>query len=369
LPRDTVEAALRGTATYPHTGVAAHRHARGQTFFSWRNRIMALPQARDGAYFIGPESDTLLGRPVVRGCPESHRLQSIEVFRRDNGFAAALVMDRCQDSLRQEVLFASLPDGRILVWERFAALRSVAVESLDQGVLAIVNEQSPVLRDACPGHRTLYGPGFERRYESRVETSPDADIVERFGHPAWLNVDDRLGIRLKAAGAALYHNRAFHKPFYAVKDNLVLSRIEAPREMRSGETAAWMAALLTLEESRKETADETFKVLDGPPDAAALSSGAHLAAANFASKDREIAFSFDASRGAPLFAGTRCFCDGSAARIILELPANGAAFLKRIGHVPAGRTAAYECTASGRVIESTNSEGKDDCHGQARNSE
>ena len=96
---------------------------------------MAMPLTREGIYTIAPCSDSWLGRPVVKGRPDSHRLKRVRVTDYDDGFAAAMVMDRCQESLRQEVLFASLPDGRALSFERFTALEDLTVESLDQGFL------------------------------------------------------------------------------------------------------------------------------------------------------------------------------------------------------------------------------------------
>ena len=346
-----VESALAGTATYPHAGIVQHRHARGQAFFSWRNRIMALPQTREGAYFIGPESVTLLGRPVLKEYPESHRLRSIEVSRRENGFAAALVMERCQDSLRQEVLFASLPEGRILSWERFTALKDGTVEGLDQGALAVTNERFPSFGSNCRGERMLYGPDIERRYESRVESSPDDEAIDRFDHPLWLNVDDRLGIWFAGTGVTQYHNHHVHQPFHAVKDDLILSRLETPRTMRAGDEVACLAALLVLSQPHEETPDETLHVLTGPSDAVALLSGDYLAAANFADTDRELVFAMPAGEGpAPLFAGTRFESDGTRWRYSLDVPANGALFRAGMGVVPAAGPVAYECTECGSVF-------------------
>jgi hypothetical protein len=205
----------------------------------------------------------------------------VNVTRSDRGFAAALVVDRCQESLRQLVLLASLPDGRVLSWERFVANADLALESLDQGLLQITNETFPLLGSKARGMRTLYHPGGKSDYKGWLGESLNDDLVSRLGRPAWLNVDDRMGIRFTGPGAAVYHNRHYHRPYRAVADDLVLSRLESQPAFRAGEAMAPLAALLIPEQNHADTPQAEFHVLQGPDQTACLATRGYVAAANF----------------------------------------------------------------------------------------
>ena len=73
-----------------------------------------IKQRRNKIRMTNAATNTLLGRVCIAGEPDSHDLVSIDVDSGDDGFAAAMVMDRAQGSARQEVLFASLPTGSSL---------------------------------------------------------------------------------------------------------------------------------------------------------------------------------------------------------------------------------------------------------------
>ncbi|MBU7004359.1 MAG: hypothetical protein HXS50_02245, partial [Theionarchaea archaeon] len=113
-PVKDLEAKLMGVRVNPHAGFVHHRHPCGQSSFSWRNSAMVLPLPREGIYTISPCSDSWLGRPRVLDRPDSQELRGFRVTEYAHGFAATMVMDRCQGSLRQRVLVASGPDGRLL---------------------------------------------------------------------------------------------------------------------------------------------------------------------------------------------------------------------------------------------------------------
>lgn len=281
-PEEELERRLRGVRVFPHAGFAHHRHARGQTALSWRNSIMVLPLTRDGLYTIAPSSNTWLGVPVVEGRPDNQRVVSVNVDQTAHGFAAALVVDRCQESLRQEVLLASLPDGRILSWERFLALEDLVLESLQQGRLRITNESFPLLGTNSRGARRLYHPAGAKDYRGGLSDSPGDDIVDRFDRPSWLNVDDRLGLRFTGSGQTVYHNRHYHKPYHAIADDLVLSRLEGKRSLRAGQPTGPLVALLIPEQDHVRTPTADLCALTGPAQTACLAADDCLAAANFA---------------------------------------------------------------------------------------
>jgi hypothetical protein len=304
-PDDLLDPRLAGVRVYPHAGFAHHRHGVGQTSFSWRNSVMALPLPRDGIYTVAPASDTFLGTPRVQGRPDSHRLVSVRVAEYDAAFAAALMMDRCQDALRQEVLFASLPDGRVLSFERFVARQDVVVEALDQGTLRVTNEYFPSLAPlttSCRGARILYRPGGATEYRGGIGASDAEDTVDDLGQPGWLNVDDRLGIRFAGTGRAVYHNRRFFKPYRAIADDLVLSRADTPASVRAGETAASLAAVVCLEQPHDGTLGTTLHLV-AQEDGVCLATDGYLAAANFATHRRICRFDLPRPAAVPVCAG------------------------------------------------------------------
>ena len=231
-PEDELEKRLRGVRVFPHAGFVHHRHVRGQTSLSWRNSVMALPAPREGVYVIAPCPNTWLGRPKVKGRAASQHLVSVNVAQTDRGFAAALIIDRCQESLRQLVLLASLPDGRLLSWERFAANADLVLESLDQGFLQITNETFPLLGAKARGVRTLYHPAGKTDYKGWLGTASSEDVVDGLGRPVWLNIDDRMGVHFVGPGKAIYHNRHHHPRYRAITDDLVLSRLEHSQALR-----------------------------------------------------------------------------------------------------------------------------------------
>ena len=75
------------------------------------------------------------------------------------------------DALRQELLCASLPDGRMLSLERFVATEDLQLESLELGCLSITNETFPRFGDLVRGARTLFLPDGAREYRGWLENA------------------------------------------------------------------------------------------------------------------------------------------------------------------------------------------------------
>lgn len=302
-PADELEERLRGVRHFPHAGFVHHRHTRGQTSLSWRNSIMTLPLTREGIYTFGPATDSWLGKPVVKDHPDSHRLVKSNVSEYDDAFATALIIDRCQETLRQEVLLASLPDGRVLSWERFTALEPIVLEELDQGFLRLINETYPIQDSNCRGVRVLYSPGGATEYEGWLGDSEEDDIVDRLGQPQWLNLDDRMGIVFSGPGVGVYHNRHYHRPYWAISDDVVLSRFEDQQQLEPGEAPQPLAALLIPEQTHNETPNSRLDVLDGAPNTVCLITQGYMAAANFADRAQELVFTLTTQTNAPAFSG------------------------------------------------------------------
>ena len=324
-----VEKAERGVSVYPHSSFVFHRHRKGQTSFSWRNNIMALPLTRDGIHTIAPATNTLLGRVCIAGEPDSHDLVSIDVDSGDDGFAAAMVMDRAQGSARQEVLFASLPTGSSLFAEAWTANRNVTVSSVEQGFLRIINETFSALKGNCNGYRRLYTAAGVDRFEGGVSRDPGSDRIQAYDHPGWLNLDGRMGIVFSGSGETVYHNRHYFETWWAVADDLILSRINRRMRAATGRCFSELKALIVPGCPAAKTAAVSMVPLVAPKQAAALIAEGYLAAANFADSARTLSFTVSRNqlREIPIVAGvTRV----SSRRVAVRLRLNpGQATLRK----------------------------------------
>ena len=299
------DSALRGARVYSHSGFAHLRHGRGQTSFSWRNNIMALATDSDGVLTIAPATGSLLADVTVRGRPDSHDLQSIRVDEQPDSFAVALDMRRAQGSVRQTTLFAVLPDGRTALWEQVVAEDSVIVERADHGLVRVINERYDMPDGLCRGERVLHTPDGAETFRGYVSDDPASDFVREYGHPAWVNVDDRVGIVFSGTGATEYTNRHYFKPWWAVADDLVLSRMPVDRQAGPGEVVTGLSALICPDQAHEDTPLESYAVLrDGP--AVALLVGAEcLVAGNFGDESRTFSFHRERLPGdaVPVFPG------------------------------------------------------------------
>ena len=280
-PERTLERKLRGVKVFPHSGFVFQRHPQGQTSFAWRNCQMALPLNLDGIQTVAPATHSWLGRVAIKNRPDSQEQISVHVDTTALGFAAALVMDRAQGSVRQEVLYAGLPDGVSLSLERWTARESVEGTSVTQGFLRIVNEKFGAMKDNCHGHRVVATPEGATRFEGFVSADPDSDVIRTYDHPAWINVDERLGIVFQGPGETVYHNRHFFSPWWATADDLILSREAGPRQVKAGQVFAQLTALIAPGQSAKKTAAIILAVLSAPTGCVGLIGSGHLVAANF----------------------------------------------------------------------------------------
>ncbi len=300
-----VERRLKGVKVYPHSGFVFHRHRTGQSSLSWRNDIMALPLNKDGLYTVAPASNSFMARIDVQGKPDSHDLVSVRLDEQQDGFAAAMILDRAQRSVRQEVLFAGLPSGISLSCERLTAQETITVQSVDQGFLRIVNEDFKALKGNCNGYRTVHTPGGSDRFKSYVTRDPDSDVVKTYDHPAWLNVDNRMGIVYTGTGNTVYHNRHFYQVWRAVADDLTLSRVDQPFQVTAGKTISELTALIAPDRTHRTTAGIDFVALQTIPSAVGLLADNHLAVANFGEKAGGLTFTANRSDlpNIPIFDG------------------------------------------------------------------
>ena len=328
-PERQVEKKLRGVKVYPHSGFAFQRHQKGQTSFSWRNCIMALPLNRDGIYTVAPASHSFLASIEVKGKPDSHELVSVHIDEQEEGFAASLLLNRAQGAVRQEVLFAGLPDGTTLCRERLTAKEDITVEGVRQGFLRIINEAFAGIPGNCNGFRTFYTPDKTERFSGYVDTDPGSDVIRTYDHPQWVNVDDRLGILFRGTGETVYHNRHYFNPWWAVADDLTLSRIEQKFRVKKGAIISELTALVAPDQSQRRTASLSLIELKTRKRAAGLIAGGYLAAARFEAKGGKITFTVPRKKlsEVPVFPGTASISSRSVT-YALHLEA-GAATLRK----------------------------------------
>jgi len=299
---------LKGVRTFHHGGFTHHRHPRGQTSFSWRNSIMAMPLTNEGIFTIGPCADTWLGKPEVAHAPESHRLKSIKITEYDAGFSALMIMDRCQESLRQFVLFTSLPDGRVLSFEKFVALQDLKLLSLTQGFLRIINETFPLYAQEnngnCRGSRIFYHNQGQTQNDGWLGESESDDVISTFEGLDWVNIDDRMGIRFDSIGQTVYNNRHFYKPYRAIGDDLTISSTNTPKELSKNDLAGQLAALIMPEQGHSQTPESKLIISAEEPDQVGLMTEGYLTVGNFSDTQKMCKVSFPAPRQIPIFRGT-----------------------------------------------------------------
>lgn len=328
---EAFETRMRSVKTYPHAGFVFHRHPAGQTSFAWRNCVMALPLNSDGIYTVAPASNSFLAAVTVKDRPDSQDLQALHIDEKTDGFAAAMVMDRAQGTVRQQVLFTGLPNGVSLSVERLIAREDITIERIEQGFLRIINETFSAMPANCHGARTLYTPDGADEFKGYVSTDPDTDIVKTYDRPAWINVDDRLGIVFQGTGAVVYHNRHYFDPWWAVADDLILSRMAAERMVEGGREITRLTALLAPDRTHLETASIRLTPLVSDGDALGVIGAGYLAVACFDGSEALTA-KRSAFNAVPVFSGTTTL-DGHTISYRPELSSGGVALHPALCHI------------------------------------
>jgi len=301
--KEEIVSKFQGVKIYPHSGFAFHRHAKGQTSFSWRNEIMALSLTREGIFTIAPSRGTLLSKVSVKGHASSQKLVFLRVTEKDNGFATTMINNLASESVRQKVLFASLPNGNVVCLDTLVALKECVVEKVEQGYLQVMNENFPFVKGNCNGYRMLYHPGGEEKFQSFVSVSPDDDRIFPLENPAWLNIDNRIGIKFSGTGKTVYTNRHCFKPYRAIADDLYLSVQDEEKNYGAGDIIAELAFLLCPEQSRNGKPNQRLTKLSSGEDAVCLITPNYLCAGNFASRDEVCQFNLPREDLIPIFSG------------------------------------------------------------------
>jgi hypothetical protein len=217
----------------------------------------------------------------VQGKAQSARPVALRVREGTDQVCAVMVEDLAQESVRRQVFFASLPDGRCLTAERLMAREDVTLERVEQGFLSVINDGYFGDRGDLEGRRRLFWAGGERVFRGYVSGSEADDEVLDLGGTGWVNVDDRFGFVFRGSGRALYHNRHFFKRWRAVEDTLILSLRDAPQAFRAGDRIAELVALWCPEQAHGATETQTLILREAPADAFAAEVDGFLCACAF----------------------------------------------------------------------------------------
>ena len=254
------EKRMQGVYVYSHGGALLHRHARGQTSLSWRNRTMVLPAPRQGMKLIGPAEGSFLAKIRVKNRAESTQQVVLRIREANDHVSAILVQNLAQDSLQRRLFFASLPDGKCLLAERIIALEPVTVEQIEQGTLSVINDGYFGDRTDLRSQRTIFWENGERTFSGYVSDSNQFDeVVDLKGTP-WVNVDDRFGLVFQGTGRAMYRNPHHFQVWHAIEDELVLSLQPEPQTFESNETVADLISLWCPEQSHQQTARQILTI-------------------------------------------------------------------------------------------------------------
>ncbi len=274
---------MQGVRVYPHGGALVHRHARGQTSFAWRNSLMTLPWTREGLRHIGPLSGSLRGKVRPRGVHTLRPPRPVLVRVREGADRAAAVCaeDLFEGRVRRQYVFASLPDGRALVAERFCAHEALCVEELAQGPLSVLNDAYFAHSPDREAHRTVYWAGGERVVSGYAAPTGAEDVRIDLGREGWLNVDDRFGLVFRGTGRAEYHNRHRFETWRATDDLVSLGKGGVPFDVAPGAEIAHLVVLWCPEETHGQTAAQPLAVLGFDDGLFAAEIAGWMVAANF----------------------------------------------------------------------------------------
>lgn len=303
--RKRLFAKYSGVKVYPHSGFVFHRHGKGQTSFSWRNQVMALPLTSEGLLTIAPSFGSVLGKIKVKEFAESRRIDHVHINELKSGFAATMIATLNDSSIRQEVMLASLPDGRLVCREVFHTLKDCTVERVQQGYLEIMNEKFPKLRTNCTGFRKLYSVEGTNTFISMVRPDSCDDEKVEMESPGWLNLDDRMGIIIASAGhRALYHNRHFFKPYRGITDELFLNLREGKHFYKKNRVVADIIFMLSPDEKHAETPSQRLIPAKACSEGTwGILAGQTFVAGNIDAYSGSHRFEFKRSRHIPVFAG------------------------------------------------------------------
>jgi hypothetical protein len=156
-------------------------------------------------------------------------------------------------------------------------------------------------------------------------------------------------LRLAGPGEAIYLNRHWFKPYRAVADDLVLSRLERKSSLRAGQATAPLAALLIPEAGHAETAAAKLSILSGPKETACLATDGYLAAANFEAASRTCVFTQTRLQTIPIYEGVTSEVTGQVHRCEVTIGAGSACLHRSVRNLAVEGHVRIDVTVRGEI--------------------
>ncbi|MBI5834147.1 MAG: hypothetical protein HZB16_17770, partial [Armatimonadetes bacterium] len=242
------QAQQRGVFVSEPGGFAVQRLAGKTASFSWANGAMGLvwPAGDDDTWFTSPSERGLVGRIAVAGQPDDRPVTKAHAVQvKGDALAVTAQIDRCGGTVRQEIAFVSLPDAPVIYLERLTARKAVTVDSVDTGLVPILNEPMP---NARPNHRRLEHAG------GQVDiVGVSADPARTLDLPgAWACLDGRLGVVSSRAGLVYQDNNRWQGA--RLEETLIANHRVKPGAFEPGQVISEVAVVLLPGADAKATA-------------------------------------------------------------------------------------------------------------------
>jgi len=191
-------------------------------------------------------------------------------------------VERLAGRLLQHMAFLSLPTGESVYLEQMEAREDCRAAVVDTGIVGVRNEDLPSLGDRAKGHRVLrLDDGTSRRYEGRFGGT---DLVETFGPPRYLAIDECMAFLLHGSRGLKYVNIHDYPKWRGLEDLLVLDSRPGGQEFRAGRREEPFV-LVSLPDRGIAAASERFRgfaVLAAAPEGClAVLHGDYLVGVNF----------------------------------------------------------------------------------------
>jgi hypothetical protein len=225
---------------------------------------MVLPATREGIKLIAPHAGAMLARIVVRDRAPSSCQVALCIREASDHVGVLLSEDLAQDSVRRQVLFASLPDGKCLLVERLLARQALTVDEVVQGCLGVINDGYFGVHPQGRSQRHLFWEGGVQVCPGYAADSAADDVFINIRQSRWINIDDRCGLVFRGSGRSRYHNRHLFPVWRAVEDELILSLQDEIQVYQAGEEIASLITLWCPEQTHAETARQALIIHDSP---------------------------------------------------------------------------------------------------------
>src|SRR5437588_9800327 len=129
----------------------------------------------------------MVSPPEQKSCGSTSPLEhGLTIRDAPDMVGVVLVQDLAQDSIRRQVLFASLPNGKCLTVERLVARQGLTVESIVQGRLSVINDGYFGAFADLRGQRRLFWDGGMQVCYGYASDTDSADLTIDLAPSRWV---------------------------------------------------------------------------------------------------------------------------------------------------------------------------------------